>query len=131
MTERQKVTALSSRSRDPAPVAVWKLVGIAVLIFLVLVSGISITLNRLQRKPVLGVVQAQAPETTALAVPVTIRSFPDTTEEKIYYEASPSGGGIVPADGDISDWRMDYVPVTTLRLLPNQGAVLLAEAPER
>jgi hypothetical protein len=80
MTERQKVTALSSRTSKPAPVAVWKLAGIAMLIFLVLVSGISITIEHLQHKPVLGVVQAIQPETTALAVPATIRSFPDTTE---------------------------------------------------
>lgn len=49
--------------------------------------------------------------------------------QKTYYRAVPSGGGIVPADGDVSAWRVDYVPVTTVTLLPNQGAVLLAEAP--
>jgi hypothetical protein len=48
---------------------------------------------------------------------------------KTYYQVFPYGGGIVPADGDTSDWIVDYVPVTTITLGPNQGTVLLAEVP--
>ncbi len=53
----------------------------------------------------------------------------EITLQKTYYQAFPTGGGIVPADGDVSDWRVDYVPVRTITLMPNQGAVLLVEAP--
>ena len=49
--------------------------------------------------------------------------------EKTYYRAFPYGGGIVPADGDVSGWKVDYVPVTTVTLMPNQGIVLLVKAP--
>ncbi len=56
-------------------------------------------------------------------------SSQEITLEKTYYQALPSGGGIVPADGDVSGWRVDYVPVATITLMPNQGAVLLLEAP--
>jgi hypothetical protein len=49
--------------------------------------------------------------------------------QKIGYQAVPQGGGIVPADGDISDWTVDYVPVTTVTLMPNQGVVLLVNIP--
>ncbi len=49
--------------------------------------------------------------------------------QKIGYQVIPSGGGVVPVDGDISGWKVDYVPVTTITLEPNQGAVLLVETP--
>ena len=49
--------------------------------------------------------------------------------QKTYYQALPSGGGIVPENGDVSQWGVDYIPVKTITLLPNQGAVLLVEAP--
>ncbi len=55
----------------------------------------------------------------------------EVTLQKTYYQVRPSGGGIVPADGDVSKWNVEYTPVTTITLLPNQGAVLLAEAPAR
>ncbi len=53
----------------------------------------------------------------------------EITFQQTYYQAIPSGGGIVPADGDVSGWKVDYVPVTTVTLQPNRGAVLLLEAP--
>jgi len=46
-----------------------------------------------------------------------------------YYQAVPAEGGIVPSDGDIATWRVDYVPVTSLTLEANQAAVLLLEMP--
>ncbi|HET9913182.1 MAG TPA: putative glycoside hydrolase, partial [Anaerolineales bacterium] len=51
--------------------------------------------------------------------------------QKTGYQAVPSGGGIVPADGDISDWTVGYVQVTAVTLAPNQAAVLLVEPPQR
>jgi hypothetical protein len=53
----------------------------------------------------------------------------EITLEKTYYQAFPYGGGIVPVDGDISSWMMDYMPVKTITLMPNQGIVLLVESP--
>ncbi|MEW6400675.1 MAG: putative glycoside hydrolase [Chloroflexota bacterium] len=55
----------------------------------------------------------------------------EITLEKTYYQAFPYGGGIVPVDGDVSSWMVDYVPVTTVTLMPNQAAVLLTEVPQR
>ncbi len=55
----------------------------------------------------------------------------EITFEKTYYQASPHGGGIVPVDGDVSNWGIDYAPVTTVTLMPNQAVVLLVEVPER
>jgi hypothetical protein len=46
-----------------------------------------------------------------------------------YYQAMPAGGGLVPEDGDISAWGIDYAPVTSIILQPNQGAVLLTQIP--
>ncbi len=43
-----------------------------------------------------------------------------------YYQANPVGGGLVPSNGDVSAWRVDYTPVTSLSLAPNRGAVLPA-----
>jgi hypothetical protein len=77
MTERQKVTALSSRSGVSGPVAMWKFVGIAVLIFLVLFSIISITIDRLQQKPVPGVILPASAEALDAELPATIHSFFD------------------------------------------------------
>jgi hypothetical protein len=45
--------------------------------------------------------------------------------EKTYYRAFPHGGGIVPADGNVSAWSVDYAPVTSVSLGPNQSVVLL------
>jgi hypothetical protein len=49
---------------------------------------------------------------------------------KTYYQAIPSGGGIVPAAGKPSAWRVEYEPVTTVTLPPNQAIVLLLAVPE-
>ncbi len=46
-----------------------------------------------------------------------------------YYLARPSGGGLVPANGDISAWSVDYVPVDRVDLAPYQAAILLNAAP--
>jgi len=58
----------------------------------------------------------------------------DQTQEvifqKTYYQAFPYGGGIVPADGEISGWEVDYVPVTNVSLGPNRAAILLEDLPE-
>lgn len=50
--------------------------------------------------------------------------------QRTCYQAFPSGGGTVPVDGDVSEWKVDYVPVTTVTLMPNQAAVLLVESPQ-
>lgn len=49
--------------------------------------------------------------------------------QKTYYQAFPYGGGIVPADGDVSDWVVDYVPVTSVSLGPNEAVILLDVLP--
>ena len=51
--------------------------------------------------------------------------------QKTYYQAFPYGGGIIPADGDISGWEVDYVPVTSISLDPNRAAILLDALPEQ
>jgi hypothetical protein len=51
--------------------------------------------------------------------------------QKIYYQAFPYGGGIVPSDGDVSDWVVDYVPVTNISLGPNEAVILLDMLPEQ
>ena len=51
--------------------------------------------------------------------------------QKTYYQAFPYGGGIVPADGDVSGWEVDYVPVVSVSLDPNQAVILLDALPER
>ena len=51
--------------------------------------------------------------------------------QKTYYQAFPYGGGIVPADGDVLGWEVDYVPVTSVSLNPNQAVILLDALPER
>ena len=43
-----------------------------------------------------------------------------------YYLATPSGGGLLPANADTSAWTVDYAPVTSVTLNPHQGAILLA-----
>jgi hypothetical protein len=45
-----------------------------------------------------------------------------------YYLATPVGGGDVPADGDISAWRVDYAPTASVTLGPARGAILLNSA---
>lgn len=59
----------------------------------------------------------------------------DTTQviefQKACYQVLPSGGGIVPTDGDVSNWTVEYAPVTAVTLKPNQAAVLLVEPPQR
>jgi len=47
-----------------------------------------------------------------------------------YYRAYPLGGGIVPADGDVSAWKVTYTPVTHLNLAPHQAAILLHQPPK-
>jgi hypothetical protein len=56
MTERQKVTALSSRSSRSGTGAKWKLVAIAIAAFLLLFFTLSMTLSSLEQEPRLGVV---------------------------------------------------------------------------
>ena len=51
--------------------------------------------------------------------------------QKTYYQAFPYGGGIVPADGDISGWEVDYVPVTSASLGPNRAVILLDTLPDQ
>jgi len=46
-----------------------------------------------------------------------------------YYLAQPSGGGLVPASGDISAWSVQYRPVNRIELAPNQAAILLNVTP--
>ena len=46
-----------------------------------------------------------------------------------YYLARPSGGGLVPANGDISGWSVAYEPVDRVDLAPYQAAILLNAAP--
>jgi hypothetical protein len=46
-----------------------------------------------------------------------------------YYQATPNGGGIVPVDGDISAWTVNYGPMTQVSLGPNRAVILLNEAP--
>ncbi len=45
--------------------------------------------------------------------------------DRLYRIVTPAGGGIVPADGDISSWRVNLAPVTSVTLGPNRAAVLL------
>jgi hypothetical protein len=53
----------------------------------------------------------------------------EITLQKTYYQVVPSGGGMVPADGKPADWVVEYLPVTKVTLLPDQGVVLLVKAP--
>lgn len=47
-----------------------------------------------------------------------------------FYQAVPIGGGIVPSDGILpTTWKVNYTPVTSITLSPNQAAVLLNTAP--
>lgn len=46
-----------------------------------------------------------------------------------YYRASPVGGGWVPFDANVSSWRVDYTPVTSVTLAGGRGAILLANPP--
>ncbi|MCZ7568368.1 MAG: putative glycoside hydrolase [Ardenticatenaceae bacterium] len=46
-----------------------------------------------------------------------------------YYRANPVGGGWVPANGDVSAWRVDYTPLTSVTLAGGHGAVLLTTPP--
>jgi len=54
----------------------------------------------------------------------------EMTLQRTYYQAFPYGGGIVPASGDVSNWEVDYIPVTSVSLDPNRAAILLEELPE-
>jgi hypothetical protein len=50
--------------------------------------------------------------------------------EATYYLAQPTGGGIIPDDGQIpSGWTVNYAPVTQVTLEPGTAAVLLESAP--
>ncbi len=42
-----------------------------------------------------------------------------------YYQATPEGGGIVPENGNISAWKVNYQSVTQLNLQPYSAAVLV------
>jgi hypothetical protein len=50
--------------------------------------------------------------------------------QKTYYQAFPYGGGVVPADGNVSAWMVDYLPVINVSLGPNQAVILLEVLPE-
>jgi lysophospholipase L1-like esterase len=45
------------------------------------------------------------------------------------YLAQPNGGGLVPADGNISAWSVQYEPVNQIELGPTQAAILLNATP--
>jgi hypothetical protein len=45
------------------------------------------------------------------------------------FQAVPEGGGAVPANGDISAWRVRYTPVDSVTLPPNTAALLLRSIP--
>ncbi len=49
---------------------------------------------------------------------------------QMYYQAFPAGGGVVPFDGDVSGWIVDYMPVTSLNLGANRAVILLDQLPE-
>lgn len=49
--------------------------------------------------------------------------------DKAYYEVLPKGGGIVPQNGDVSGWTIEYKSISELPLLPHSGAVLLVTKP--
>jgi lysophospholipase L1-like esterase len=46
-----------------------------------------------------------------------------------YYLVQPSGGGLVPADRDISAWSVQYRPMNQIELAPNQAAIFLNVTP--
>ena len=47
-----------------------------------------------------------------------------------YYLATPSGGGLVPEDGNLpTDWLITYTAVTEVTLAPNRAAVLFDSQP--
>jgi hypothetical protein len=47
-----------------------------------------------------------------------------------YYLAQPTGGGVIPNDGQIPPaWMVNYMPVTQVTLEPGRAAVLLNSAP--
>ena len=52
-------------------------------------------------------------------------SVQEVAFQKSYYQVFPVGGGIVPADGDVSEWTLDYVPVRDVSVKPNQAVILL------
>jgi hypothetical protein len=49
--------------------------------------------------------------------------------DRSYYQAVPSGGGIVPQDGDLSAWRVDHQAVDSVVIQPNQAVILLKARP--
>ena len=51
--------------------------------------------------------------------------------QKTYYQAFPYGGGVVPPNGDVSSWEVDYVPVTSVSLGPNRAVILLDTLPDQ
>jgi hypothetical protein len=53
----------------------------------------------------------------------------EVTFQKTYYQAVTRGGGMVPTDGDLSGWGVDYLPVTRVSLGPNQAVILLEVLP--
>ena len=47
----------------------------------------------------------------------------------VFYRATPSGGGFIPEDADISAWTVSYSPVSQVSLSPNQAVILLNSLP--
>jgi hypothetical protein len=63
---------------------------------------------------------------------ILVNPGPDTRSIDLggtYYLAQPGGGGIVPANGDISAWSVQYTPVNRIELGPDQAAILLNAVP--
>lgn len=47
-----------------------------------------------------------------------------------YYQVIPFGGGVVPANGDISGWTIDYAQVSRINVGAHQAAILLVNTPK-
>lgn len=49
--------------------------------------------------------------------------------DRTYYQVIPSGGGIVPENGDISGWSLNYRAVNQITLVSNRAVILLERSP--
>jgi hypothetical protein len=45
------------------------------------------------------------------------------------YRATPNGGGFIPADANVSAWTVNYTPVSSVTLAPDQAIILLNSVP--
>ncbi len=48
-----------------------------------------------------------------------------------FYQVLPFGGGVVPSNGDLSDWAIDYAEVTNVKIDPHSGVILLNTIPTK